>query len=392
VSKEIRKEIWKEVKEIADQVKNKHDGEVIIVNDDTPIEVIQEHSPVGESSSNGAVERAIQEVTGQIRALKLHIETQANTKIESTHPLWPWLVEYAAMGIYMYQVGSDGKTARQRTRGRSSMASTVGFGEQVLYKPMKTIKIDKSEARWLRGTWIGIIDHSNEHIIGTEEGVVKCRAIHPREKASKWDIDAMMKIKGTPWKPNPNRRSLRITTRIKIDDEDDSECENEDPDKAPEDIGEDFEVKIGEEEDEEMQREAVRQEKEKERFKSKHGKSLKMYIMKEDVIKYGYTPRCPGCKYLLGERKNIEGHNKECKERIREAMRTDPEDAHRVEKDEKKQEQEKRKMDEKKIEESSQRHRKRSRFEERSKDEEKTNSHDYESGVRTEMEETPGRS
>jgi len=215
VSKEVRKQLWNEMQDIAGKVKTKHDGEVTVMDDDTPIEIIQEHSPVGESSSNGTVERAIQEVAGQIRALKLHIETQADTKIDATHPLWPWLVEYAAMGIYMYQVGSDGKTARQRTRGRSAMAGTVGFGEQVLYKPMKTIKIDKSEARWVKGTWIGIIDHTNEHIIGTEEGVVKCRSIHPREKDKKWSVEDMLKIKGTPWKPNPNRKSIRITTRIK---------------------------------------------------------------------------------------------------------------------------------------------------------------------------------
>ena len=66
-----------------------------------------------------------------MRALKLHIEAQADTEIDGAHPIWPWLVEYAAMGIYMYKVGADGKTARQRTRGKASMAGTVAFGEQV---------------------------------------------------------------------------------------------------------------------------------------------------------------------------------------------------------------------------------------------------------------------
>jgi len=83
VSKEVRKILWAEVKEIAKKVKEKHDGDITVMDEDTPIEIIQEHSPVGESSSNGVVERAIQEVAGQVRALKLHIETQANTKIES---------------------------------------------------------------------------------------------------------------------------------------------------------------------------------------------------------------------------------------------------------------------------------------------------------------------
>ena len=370
VSKEVRKELWKEIKDIAKDAKEKHDGDVTVVDEYTPIEIIQEHSPVGESSSNGTVERAIQEVAGQIRALKLHIESEANTTIDASHPLWPWLIEYAAMGIYMYHVGTDGKTARQRTRGRSSMASGVAFGEQVLYKPMKTVKIPKSEARWLRGTWIGIIDHTNEHIIGTSEGVVKCRAIHPRERALRWDVEAMANVKGLPWKPNPNRRSLRIPTRIIHDDDVDSEGEGEDPDMAPEDVEGEYEVKIDEKEDEERQREAIRKSKEEEIFERRHTKPYKMYVMKGDIIKYGPTPRCAGCKYVLGERKNAEGHSKECKDRIQEAMRLDPDDANRVEKDEKRKEKreeeyEEGKEQEKRKHEEHQRQRKRSRLDER---------------------------
>ena len=87
----------------------------------------------------------------------------------------------------MYKVGADGKTARQRTRGKASMIGTVAFGEQVLYKPTKTVKLSKIDARWNEGTWLGIIDHTNEHIIGTEDGVIKFRASHPRDRETRWD-------------------------------------------------------------------------------------------------------------------------------------------------------------------------------------------------------------
>ena len=36
--------------------------------------IIQERSPVGESQSNGIIERAIQELEGQVRAIKLNLE------------------------------------------------------------------------------------------------------------------------------------------------------------------------------------------------------------------------------------------------------------------------------------------------------------------------------
>ena len=152
------------------------------------------------------------------------------------------------------------------------------------------------------------------------------------------------KLCGFPWKPNPNRRSLRITTRIVEGEEKDSEDEEEDPDKAPDDMGEEYEVKIDEEEDAERQREEIKKAKEAEEFEKRqakdrwHPKTFQMYIRKEDVWKYGETEKCGGCKYVIGERKNAEGHSRACKERMKEAMRNDIDDSHRVEKDKEKQE------------------------------------------------------
>jgi hypothetical protein len=199
---------------------------------------------------------------------------------------------------------------------------------------MKTVNIEKDQPRWMKGTWLGITDHTNEHIIGTEDGFVKCRAIHPREESQRWNADAMMKIRGSPWKPNPNRKSLRITTRIVTGDDDESEVEGEDPDKDPEVASEEFEIKVDSNEDEDRIREDVKQAKHRERFEARYPRSLKMYIMKGDVFKDGATPKCGGCKLVLGERKNMSGHSRECKVRIMEAMREDVEDAKRVEKDE----------------------------------------------------------
>jgi hypothetical protein len=41
VSKEIRKILWSEMKDISKLVKEKHDGEIVIIDDDTPVEIIQ---------------------------------------------------------------------------------------------------------------------------------------------------------------------------------------------------------------------------------------------------------------------------------------------------------------------------------------------------------------
>ena len=59
--------------------------------------IIHESSPVGSSQSNGMIERAIQDVEGQVRTMKLAFESHLGEKIPSDHNLIPWVVEYAAV-------------------------------------------------------------------------------------------------------------------------------------------------------------------------------------------------------------------------------------------------------------------------------------------------------
>ena len=75
-------------------------------------QVVMQHSPVGESAANGAIENAIQRV-------------------------WPCLVEYAAHTQLFWRIfGDDGLTTRCRCT--------------------KVVNISKSEARWRFGVWIPI--------------------------------------------------------------------------------------------------------------------------------------------------------------------------------------------------------------------------------------------
>jgi hypothetical protein len=40
VTKEVRREAWKEIKEIAEGVKTKRDGETVVIDEDTPVEIV----------------------------------------------------------------------------------------------------------------------------------------------------------------------------------------------------------------------------------------------------------------------------------------------------------------------------------------------------------------
>ena len=106
-------------------------------------------SPVGESSANGKVENAIQRIQVQIRAIKLDLEINSNIKIAPSHPVWPWMIEFAAQTLLYWRIsGNNGLTAIQRIRGKSIMSPKPRFGEKVLNNIAKTKKICKTMARW----------------------------------------------------------------------------------------------------------------------------------------------------------------------------------------------------------------------------------------------------
>ena len=77
-----------------------------------PAKSFLEQSPVGESQSNGMIERECLTVEGQISVLKdAFFETRIRNKITADHPVLSWLVEFAAVLVNKYEVGHDGKTS-----------------------------------------------------------------------------------------------------------------------------------------------------------------------------------------------------------------------------------------------------------------------------------------
>ena len=60
----------------------------------------------------------------------------------------------------------------------------------------------------------GFTDHTNEHLIGTPKGVLKCRAIRRHDQSEQFNALMIEGMVGTPWKPVPGRNSMNIPTNI----------------------------------------------------------------------------------------------------------------------------------------------------------------------------------
>ena len=80
-------------------------------------QTMSELSPVGDSKSNGLIERTIQTVEGQVRTLRCAFEAKLNRKLTPRGALFSWLVIHAANLINLYEIGRDGKTPYQQLRG-----------------------------------------------------------------------------------------------------------------------------------------------------------------------------------------------------------------------------------------------------------------------------------
>ena len=117
---------------------------------------VMEQSPVGCSASNGIVERAIQSVEHQVKVLKSAVESRWGVKIGARHSIVPWLVEYAAVLLNRFEVGRDGRTAFERSKGRKARTLGLEFGEAVLWKRKRVGgALAKLSCLWDDGFFLG---------------------------------------------------------------------------------------------------------------------------------------------------------------------------------------------------------------------------------------------
>ena len=244
-----------------------------------------ETSKVGDSNSNGKVERAIQDLKGLIRTLRSALEEKIQQKIKLDNPVVPWLVRHAGHLITKCRVRENGRTSYQMMKGRRSNAKLVPFGETVLFKIPKTqYKIGSFEDRWEQGIWVGFVMRSGEHLVATEKGVFKVSTVLRRAADKRWSAELIGKIGGSPQNPVPGMNSRKIPA---------------------------FARKYESEKTEQAVYVPVSQEAQEVRA---------AYIYKADVDKHGATPKCPGCKALMAGARWRARHTPECRKRFEELL------------------------------------------------------------------------
>ena len=314
LTEEVREKRWADMHGLMAAVKVMRDAETTI--DLTNGETVVEHSPVASSQSNGFIERAIQDLQGQVRTVKAATERMIGEKIPKGHCLMWWLVEWCCTVLNRCAKGEDGRTAFQRVKGRQSHRHVCKFGEQVMWKPMKTAanRRNKDEPRWEEGSWLGVIFETDEVIIGKENGVVKCRDVRRMPEEDQGNAKELLKVKGWPMIPIPGRGYRPISSTANA--------------------GEDGEISENEEMAEEPQADVDENIELAETVENEPDKQMRgMRIRKQEITKYGKTEGCRACRTAKADGSTKPGyyHNEECRRRIQEKMKNDEVDNLRLE-------------------------------------------------------------
>ena len=183
-----------------------------------PGEVIPEHCRKGDAQSNGEVERTIQTLTSQVRAMKIALSENIGAEIPDDAPVVSWMIEYATLLLRRHLVGTDGRTAYERWKGRGDRRRLREFGETVLYKPLKdSADIPRPlEERFKEGTVWGISEISGETLVGVGEEILRANEARRMEEGLQWNKDAILNLKATAVQPNEGSEITRIRTRTRL--------------------------------------------------------------------------------------------------------------------------------------------------------------------------------
>ena len=251
-------------------------------------ECIIEHSPKGESKSNGEVERAVQSVHGMTRTLKEHVEQEADIVLDPRSPVLAWMIEDSGTVMNLFHRGEphDGMTAYHRLRGRPWKIDLPPFGESIEFMRRTQSKLDK---RWERGLFLGIKESTSEKIVGNNSGIFVVQSIR-RIAEPRYDAKLLTDLRGLPWKPQPDgpeRADLPEPITVH------PECPDV-PRRVASPVIKDEQVR-------------------------------RFYITRASLEKHGYTPGCPACVAMQAKtRKPGIDHSLECRSRIEEAIKSDP--------------------------------------------------------------------
>ena len=149
-----------------------------------PCEIVQRQSQQYSHQIKEDAEWRIQTIRNQIKAYKIQIEKNSGIIIKDVIPLLTWLSRHEAWQYMRFHRQQDSTTAYEKIR------HILLVGEAVADRRPGTW-CSRRKSVWLEGIWFGSDSKTNEHLIGTPNGMVRCSTLMRGVNRQRWGINLL---------------------------------------------------------------------------------------------------------------------------------------------------------------------------------------------------------
>ena len=99
----------------------------------------------------------------------------------------PFAIGYAGFVLSRFTVRPDGRTSFHYLLGTPRVSPLCMFGESVFALiPDHEVRAAKLTNRWISGCWWRRDASSDEHLVGTKHGLLKCRSVRRKPPGEQW--------------------------------------------------------------------------------------------------------------------------------------------------------------------------------------------------------------
>ena len=147
------------------------------------------------------MENCQKQLQGQVRTMLAALEDRTQYRATTDYALMKWLVRYAVGLIHRFR-RHDVQSPFSPAVGGPYLGNLLEFGESVLAHIPEVGKGSGNPApkladRWKSVVWLGRSDHTDEHLVRTDEGVVYARSVRRLAEHS-WSEENLRAVNETP--------------------------------------------------------------------------------------------------------------------------------------------------------------------------------------------------
>ena len=139
-------------------------------------------------------------IQGLARCYQTQIETNTGIQLPAISPAIPFAIRYAGFVLSRFTVRPDDRTPFQYLLGTPYVSPLRMFGESVFALILDhEVRAAKLTNRWISGCWWGRDASSDEHLVGTKHGLLKCRSVRRKPPGEQWSRRETVEARGTKW-------------------------------------------------------------------------------------------------------------------------------------------------------------------------------------------------